>query len=933
MLSRYEAVLLALDAGVVVHGADTSIWEANQRARDILGLQDLEGRLATDPRWQFLEADHSPMALERFPVVQVVTSGEAVRGLILIIREPEGLDVWVEVHALPVFDDAGTLDHVVVTFSDISQRRRAQEALAESERLYRMLSENSDGAVLLVAPGGGVAWVSPSFERLLGYSPAEAMALGGADLVHPDDLDVARAAVSPSGARASTVQVRFRRKDGQYRWMAATSRPVIDPNGTVTGRIDTLRDIHTEVLAVQELAASEEESRLAFDRSSVATCLVSNEGMLVRVNPAICQLMGRSEAELLSLGFLELTHPDDVTLGMDLVRDLLAGLRPSFRVTKRYVTGDGRVIWGDVTVSAVLDADGAIRHRIAQIIDVTAEHTLRESLLEAQRIAHVGSWAIDLASGSVTGSAELAAMLGLDHATPLDPSALAASFTPESWERLITGIAGTVGTGVPFELEAQTIRSGGAHGWMLVRGEAMRDVAGTTVGLQGTVLDVTERKVASDALQVLATHDPLTGLANRAALLDEITRALSAGRRSGHVTAVLMMDLDRFKNVNDTLGHGAGDDLLVAAAQRLAIVVRAGDLVARLGGDEFVVVMRDLEGPGEAIRAAGRLVEAFRSSFTPGGAELYTTASVGVAVATESSDAADLLREADSAMYAAKGQGRDRVSMFNEDLRADANARLSVEVDLRRALERDELSIWYQPEVELATGAVIAVEALLRWHHPDGTVWTADRFIDVAEDTGLILSIGDWVLQRACADAAVWAAARPDRPITVRVNVSALQLAEAGLLGAIDAALTASGLDPALLCIEITETALLRQTATAGENLTGIRDRGCDIALDDFGTGYASLTYLRQYPVDLLKIDRSFITRITTDDHDRQITAAIIALARALDITVTAEGVEHTEQAALLRQLGCPGAQGWLYSRAVPPEDVTPLLDHSYPTG
>ncbi|MEI7779201.1 MAG: EAL domain-containing protein, partial [Actinomycetes bacterium] len=251
---------------------------------------------------------------------------------------------------------------------------------------------------------------------------------------------------------------------------------------------------------------------------------------------------------------------------------------------------------------------------------------------------------------------------------------------------------------------------------------------------------------------------------------------------------------------------------------------------------------------------------------------------------------------------------------------------LRVEADLRHALARGQLAVWYQPEVNLVTGAVTAVEALLRWHHPDGNVWTADRFIDAAEDTGLILEIGDWVLRQACTQAALWASDRPDRPLTVRVNACALQLAGAGLLPAIDYALTASGLDPGRLCIEITETALLRQSATAASNLAGIHERGIGIALDDFGTGYASLTYLRVYPIDVIKIDRSFITHVATDDRDRKITAGIIALASILDIPVTAEGVEHRDQVAALLAMGCPTAQGFLYSKALPLEDVTALL-------
>ena len=514
--------------------------------------------------------------------------------------------------------------------------------------------------------------------------------------------------------------------------------------------------------------------------------------------------------------------------------------------------------------------------------------------MEAEQIAHLGGWRLDVATGHVSWSPELFALFGLDPAGPVpDYPDQQRLMTPESWQRLSAAVAQAQAAGTPYELELEIVRADGSRAWAEARGEAIRDANGTIVELHGVSLDITDRKAARDELRALATHDPLTGLANRAELLEEVTRAVSASERSGRSTAILMMDLDRFKAVNDTLGHAAGDELLVIAAARLNEVVRAGDLVARLGGDEFVIVMRELPDPSEAVRAAGRLVHAFQAPFIVGDRELFATASVGVAIATATARAGDLLREADTAMYAAKEAGRDRVSMFNEDLRTAVATRMTIEADLRHALERGELAVWYQPEVDLSSGAVVALEALLRWFHPDGSVWTADRFVDVAEETGLILDIGDWVLRQACVQGAAWAAARPDRPVTVRVNVSALQLAETGLIEAVDDALGASGLDPALMCVEITETALLRRTTTTAANLAALHARGISLAIDDFGTGYASLTYLSQYPIDVIKIDRSFITEAAGPDDG--LVAGIIALATTLDITVTAEGVEHLD--------------------------------------
>ncbi len=393
------------------------------------------------------------------------------------------------------------------------------------------------------------------------------------------------------------------------------------------------------------------------------------------------------------------------------------------------------------------------------------------------------------------------------------------------------------------------------------------------------------------------------------------------------------MDLDRFKYVNDSLGHNVGDTLLIAAADRLGATVRDGDLIGRLGGDEFVVVMRDLDDQAEAVRTAWRLVESFREAFPSPDGDLFSTASVGVTISRPESEPSDLLREADTAMYAAKEDGRDRVAVFNDDLRATVTNRLTIEADLRVALERDQLAVWFQPEVDLVTGRIVAAEALLRWHHPSGETWTASRFIGVAEETGLINDIGDWVLNQACTEAATWAAGVGGNPITIRVNVSTRQLADGGLLDAIDTALESSGLDPAQLCLEITETALLSETATARDNLAEIHDRRVRIALDDFGTGYAALTYIHRYPIDIIKIDRSFITDITADNNDYRLVGALIALADHLQLSVTAEGVEHQAQADCLKALGCPSAQGYLYSQAVPAEQYRGLMHKRYPTG
>jgi diguanylate cyclase (GGDEF)-like protein len=442
-----------------------------------------------------------------------------------------------------------------------------------------------------------------------------------------------------------------------------------------------------------------------------------------------------------------------------------------------------------------------------------------------------------------------------------------------------------------------------------------------------------ERKraqTAEMALQHQAFHDGLTDLPNRALLLDRLAQALTRGQRHPTHTAVLFLDLDRFKGVNDSLGHAAGDELIVAMADRLRSVVRPGDTIARFGGDEFVILCEALDHEREAVAIAQRIAESMAAPFRLGDRRIVLTASIGLAFAAPASpETADsMLRGADCAMYRAKERGRDRIELFDDDMRARALVRLETENDLRTAIAEGQLHVHYQPVVELSGGAVNGVEALVRWMHPGRGVIQPSEFIGLAEESGLILPLGRLVLTEACRQVAAWNDAHRGRtPLTVSVNLSAHQLIFPGLRDVVAQALADSALDPKLLCLEITETVLMEDGGSSRTTLDTLKALGVQLAVDDFGTGYSSLLYLRRFPVDILKVDRSFVSGLGQTPADTAIVAGVVGLAHALGLVAVAEGVETPEQADHLAGLGCNLAQGYLWSRPLPVDALWLWLD------
>jgi len=447
--------------------------------------------------------------------------------------------------------------------------------------------------------------------------------------------------------------------------------------------------------------------------------------------------------------------------------------------------------------------------------------------------------------------------------------------------------------------------------------------------LTGTVVvfrDVSAARAMASQMAHAAEHDFLTGLPNRMLLNDRISQAIALAQRHVGQLAVLFLDLDGFKHINDSLGHPIGDKLLQSIAMRLVNCGRATDTVSRQGGDEFVMLLSELDHPEDAAIAARRILKAVAEAHCIDEQELHITTSIGVSVYPEDGqDAETLIKNADTAMYQAKEHGRHSFQYFKPAMNARAVERQSIEESLRRALERKEVALHYQPKVDFKTGAITGAEALLRWTHPTRGSVPPAHFIPVAEDCGLIMPIGNWVLREACKQARAWL--EKGLPVsTMAVNVSAIEFRDDDFLEGLFAILSETGLDPRLLELELTESVLMKQTDSTASILRTLRECGVQVAVDDFGTGYSSLSYLRRFPVDALKIDQTFVGQITTTEDDASIVSAVISMAHSLKLRVVAEGVETLEQLSFLQERGCDEGQGYYFSPAVPPEQFASLL-------
>jgi len=665
---------------------------------------------------------------------------------------------------------------------------------------------------------------------------------------------------------------------------------------------------------------------------------LERKGYVVGLAENAQELLQRVKQDAVDLVLLDIEMPE--ISGLDALQKLRecysAAELPIIMVTAKTQSDDivkALDLGANDYLAKPIDFPVAVARIGTQLSHKRAQEALKESeerYALAARGSNDGLWDWSLSANVMYFSARWKAMLGYQEGEIGD--------RPEEWfdrihdadrERVKKEIAAhQEGLTPHFESEHRVLHKDESFRWMLSRGVAIHDVSGNVLRMAGSQTDITEGKVS----------DPLTGLPNRLLFIDRVGRLVEHRKRhQNHLFAVLFLDLDGFKMINDSLGHLIGDQLLLGVASRLEKCLRSTDTVARLGetftvarlgGDEFTVLLDDIKDPSDAKRAADRLMKALASPFLLGGKEVFTSVSIGIALSTSAyENPEDILRDADTAMYRAKSLGKARYEVFDADMRAGVMARLQLETDLRRALERGEFQNFYQPIVALDSGEIAGFEALSRWQHPTRGLLGPNEFIPVAEETGLIRELGWWNLREACRQISEWrAGSLANRHLTISVNLSAKQFLQPNLVEDIRKLLNELALPPEALKLEITESTVMTDPTGAVEMLQQIKSLGIRLAIDDFGTGYSSLSYLHRFPLDTLKIDRSFVSGMGDDGEGMEIARTILPMANSLRLDVVAEGVETIQQVALLQKLQCKYGQGYYFSRPLSAEGTAALL-------
>ena len=821
--------------------------------------------------------------------------------------------------------------------------------LEKGDGFYAFLVQNALDVIGVLDADGTLRYVSPAVEAMLGYAPEEVVGTEVFDYVHPDDLVRAFLALTETIETPGALPpmgFRARCADGTWRHVEVVRNNRLD-DLDVGGVVINVRDVTERKAAEAKLREAEGRYRALVEQIPAVVYIdhVDEVSSAIYMSPQVEKMLGYAPEEWLKDPefWTKILHPDDR-------ERMLAESRRNnetgdpFGAEYRMISRNGRVVWVRDEAVLVRNEAGEPLYWQGVFYDLTerkeVEEALRKSersLAAAQRIAHIGNFDYSVVKDEARWSDELYRIFGFAprRFVPTYKTFLR-SVHPDDRDLIRRSIRVALHGKRQPTVDYRIVRSDGKVRVVRSHYEVVRNGSGRVVNLVGTVHDITERKALEERLERQALHDPLTGLPNRRLFVDRLGHALRrtrrTRRRAGCPVAVLFMDLDDFKGVNDSMGHEAGDLLLLRVAERLKGCLRPQDTLARFGGDEFIVLIEDVRSPGDAVRVAGRIMRVFKDPFVVEGRELYARTSIGIALGEGSAERPeDLLRNADTAMYRAKDEGASGYRLFDPAMHEGVLRRLATENDLRRAVQRKEFVVHYQPIVCPRTGGVKAVEALVRWDHPQRGLLSPDEFVPIAEESGLVVPMGEWVLREACLRAKEW---QDDHlrtpPLAISVNLSAKQLSRPDLAQTVEGILDETGLEGNRLTLDVTETVYVRALEANTRALGRLEGLGVRCSIDDFGTGYSSLSYLKRLPADAIKIDKSFVKGLGEDAGDTAIVRMTIELAHTFGMEVVAEGVETGEQARMLSEMGCDMAQGFFFAKPLPPEAVPGFLDAAY---
>lgn len=693
-------------------------------------------------------------------------------------------------------------------------------------------------------------------------------------------------------------------------------------NGVTVGSVISFRDITDSVVDQGGVQDSETLLKALFETNPYPIWIFDAHTLqFLAVNQAAIRKYGYTRAQFLKMTLKDIRPSED--LGK--FAKYISATRSLDHIVKttRHRKKDGSII--DVEISAQMIFFNGRRARIAVVTDLTRNKVADEGSRKSE--TRLRSLLDSMTEGLVQVDTDDRILYANNRFCSMTGYA-AEELIGRAWSEMLVDKSPEFAAemnqrrmkGLSDRYEIRIRKKGGEPFWTIIGGAPIRDAAGNLTGSMGIVTDISERKIAEEQLLHDALHDGLTGLANRTLFMDHLRRMIDRGNRNKKPFAVLYLDFDRFKVINDSLGHAEGDRLLKFIARRLENCTRTGDIVARLGGDEFVILLHELVDTSEALLVAERIQSDLKLSFDLGGREIYTTTSIGIALSTTGhTKAEDMLRDADIAMYYAKAKGKAQYQIFDASMLQQASKKLQIETEMRLAIANNDFRIYYQPIVSLSTGELVGFESLLRWEHRERGLISPDEFIPIAEETGMILKLGAWAVEESCRQLHEWQLADPRAAnVTISVNLSSKEFLQPDLVEKISSTLKAADLAPRFLKIEITESHIMENSELAVKIIHQLRDLGIEMSLDDFGTGYSSLSYLHRLPVSYLKIDRSFVTRMAESSENREIVHTIVRLAQNLKMNVIAEGIESMEQLTELSEMGCDFGQGYLFA---PPLD------------